>query len=124
MSKFTSQAKIIVLALFLALGISYASAASVWTGPSATPPGDNVDVPVNVGNNAQSKTGDLSVGAFLANYNSQFLGSVSIGATSPSNSYGLLVTGKPIKAQGGFVVETVAQDPASPETGRMWLINQ
>jgi hypothetical protein len=81
MSKFTSQAKIIVLALALALGISYVSAAGTWTGPTATPPAGNVDTPINVGNNAQSKAGDLSVGAFLANLNSLFLGNVTIGST-------------------------------------------
>lgn len=78
MHKITTQAKIIVLALTLALGISYVSAAGTWTGPTATPPGGNVDTPVNVGNNAQSKAGDLAVGAFLANLNSKFLGKVTI----------------------------------------------
>jgi hypothetical protein len=82
MKTITAQAKIIVLALALALGISYVSAAGTWTGPTATPPGGNVDTPVNVGNNAQSKAGDLSVGAFLANLNSLFLGNVTIGTTA------------------------------------------
>jgi hypothetical protein len=90
MLKFISQAKIIVLALALALGISYVSAAGTWTGPTATPPGGNVDTPVNVGNNAQSKAGDLSVGAFLANLNSLFLGNVTIGSISAPAQFKLI----------------------------------
>ena len=80
--KLINQAKIIVLALALALGISYVSAAGTWTPPTATPPGGMVDVPINVGSNAQIKAGDLGVGAFLANLNSQFLGNVTIGTTT------------------------------------------
>ena len=54
-----STLKVVVLALVLGLGISYAQA--VWTGPTAAPTGNNVEAPVNIGPTAQIKTGDLTV---------------------------------------------------------------
>ena len=59
MKQTLSTLKVIVLALVLGLGISYAQA--VWTGPTAAPTGGNVAAPLNVGATAQIKTGDLKV---------------------------------------------------------------
>jgi len=47
-----------VLVVCFALGF-YAYAA--WTEPSVGPPGGNVDAPVNVGTDPQTKTGDLTI---------------------------------------------------------------
>jgi hypothetical protein len=86
MSTYLSKAKVVVVALALAWGISYVSAASTWTAPSVSAPQGNTDVPINVGANAQSKQGDLAVGAFLANLNSQIMGNLTIGASSSNAS--------------------------------------
>jgi hypothetical protein len=69
--------KLFLIALILAAGVSYISA---WTGPTAPAPGNNVDAPINVGYDSQSKLGQL------------FLN------TSPSNPYavGLSVFGTSI----------------------------
>jgi hypothetical protein len=77
----------LVVALAAALGLNYASAA--WSNPTATPPGGNIDVPVNVGNNSQTKQGNLilnspssglpyATGLVVAN------GNVGIGTASPT----------------------------------------
>ncbi len=61
-SQIINTIKVITLALLLALGISYVSATShdTWTGPTATPPGNNVFAPLNVGPTTQTKAGILS----------------------------------------------------------------
>ncbi|MCK4386991.1 MAG: hypothetical protein KAV41_02835 [Candidatus Pacebacteria bacterium] len=50
--------KIISLALILTTGFSIALA---WTGPTAAPPGNNTDEPLNTSNNWQTKYGYLSL---------------------------------------------------------------
>lgn len=50
--------KVITLAVILSFGLSYAIA---WTAPAATPPGGNVDAPINTGSTAQTKAGNLTV---------------------------------------------------------------
>lgn len=47
------------------LGAAALGAAAVfgWTGPSAAPPGGNIDAPINVSATAQSKAGNLTVGS-------------------------------------------------------------
>jgi hypothetical protein len=47
-------------------------------------------------------------------------GNVGIGTTNPGANK-LEVTGGPIKATGGLIIETRTSDPPSPVTGRMWL---
>ena len=60
MNTFTRElwqsAKVLILALILSLGVSYAFA---WTGPTASAPNNNTPAPVNVGGTFQSKSGDL-----------------------------------------------------------------
>lgn len=54
------QLKAAVVGLAVAVGVSYAFA---WTGPTTTPPGNNVSAPINVGYNSQSKSGQLILNA-------------------------------------------------------------
>ncbi len=62
-SQIINTIKVIALALLLALGISYVSATShTWTGPTATPPNNNVSAPINTSATAQTKAGALTVG--------------------------------------------------------------
>ena len=56
MKNFTSSIIVILLAAFVVGGAVFA-----FTAPSAIPPGDNVDAPLNVGLNAQTKIGDLTI---------------------------------------------------------------
>ncbi|MEK7128902.1 MAG: hypothetical protein AAB858_00980, partial [Patescibacteria group bacterium] len=51
---------------FLLLGaflVATSSVSALWQGPTQTPPGGNVSAPVNVGNNAQIKEGNLTLNA-------------------------------------------------------------
>ena len=50
----------IVAALFLA-----GFAVFAWTEPSQAPPGGNVEAPINVGQTAQTKQGDLTLAGAL-----------------------------------------------------------
>lgn len=50
---------IIVLSLASGLGLNFALA---WVEPTASPPGDNVPAPINVGSGAQTKAGSLTIG--------------------------------------------------------------
>ncbi len=49
-------------AVMLVTGIAYA----VWTEPTANPPGNNAEAPINVGSSAQYKSGALGIGGLLA----------------------------------------------------------
>lgn len=49
--------------VLLFLGISLVEA---WSGPTAAPPNNNADAPINVGSTDQVKNGGLGVGAFTA----------------------------------------------------------
>jgi hypothetical protein len=56
-----------------------------WTGPTQTPPGGNVDAPINVSDVTQYKSGALGVGGVLHGYsNAIFDGNVGIGAKTPT----------------------------------------
>ncbi len=86
-----SALKVIILALVLGLGISYAQA--VWQGPTAPPTGNNVDAPINVGPSYQTKLGSVSINTTTSNPDpygldvfgiSRFFGKVGIGTASPA----------------------------------------
>ena len=66
----------------LLLGASYASA--LWQGPTQTPPGGNVAVPLNIGNNAQIKEGNLTLNASNSFLNGLLVpyGKVGVGTTT------------------------------------------
>ena len=115
MQKTTTYLKATLLAITLVLGSAYVSA---WTAPVSDPPGGSVALPVNTGSNSQVKTGDFAVWNLTTN-NIYSNGNVGIGIASPSAK--LEVSGGPIKATGGLIIETRTSDPASPSVGQMWL---
>lgn len=86
-----------------ALGATALSTLAAWTSAPASPPNNNTAAPLNVSLNSQDKEGPLRINTSL----------------TPA-TYGLNVWGIS-KFWGGLVIETRAGDPASPETGRMWL---
>ena len=91
-----------------------------FTEPSANPPLGNVPAPLNVSSSGQSKAGGLILNTGGASYGLIVdQGSVGIGTQSPMAK--LEIVGGAIKATGGLIIETRTSDPASPETGRMWL---
>lgn len=59
--KIIQNIKSIILALILVAGVSYVSAYSTWTAPTATAPGNNTDTPLNVSNTGQIKVGGLTL---------------------------------------------------------------
>ncbi|MBI4836827.1 MAG: hypothetical protein HY813_00255 [Candidatus Portnoybacteria bacterium] len=71
----------VFLAIILVAGIAYA----VWTEPTAIPPGDNVEAPINIGTTTQYKSGALGIGGALRGYsNAIFDGNVGIGTANPA----------------------------------------
>ncbi|MSR73433.1 hypothetical protein EXS61_02445, partial [Candidatus Parcubacteria bacterium] len=81
-----STLKIVILALVLGFGLSYAQA--VWQGPTAPPTGNNVDAPINVGPSYQTKLGSVSINTTTSSPDpygldvfgiSRFFGKVGIG---------------------------------------------
>ena len=69
-----------ILGLTLAI---FATTAIAWTGPSGTPPNNNVAAPINVSTSNQIKDGSLGVGA-LAVYGNQYTqGNLGVGVPSP-----------------------------------------
>ena len=59
----------VLSAIILVVGIAY----SVWIEPTAAPPGNNVEAPINVGTSTQYKSGALGVGGLLAAYSGFWL---------------------------------------------------
>ena len=107
-----------MLALVLAAGLQYASAA--WTAAPGNPPEGNVAAPINVSSSGQTKAGALIVGGLRSRLDGIFEANVGIGTLVPA--YKLDVQGGPIRAGGGLIVEVRSNNPDNPETGRMWLI--
>ena len=122
----------ILTGLFLG---AFAISAIAWSSPVSAPPTCNAgdpgcDAPINTSASTQTKIGPLVVSNSSLNTGTGLLvpwGNVVIGTganTSVPTQYGLYVTGKPMKAAGGFVMETRTADPAVADmkTGRMWMI--
>ncbi|MBU6431214.1 MAG: hypothetical protein KGJ58_02170, partial [Patescibacteria group bacterium] len=63
MTKLKQSLLAVIIGLALAAGISYAAS---WVGPTANPPLNNTDAPVNVGGTTQYKTGALGIGGWFA----------------------------------------------------------
>ena len=83
--KIIQNIKSVILALILVAGVSYVSAASTWSSPTAAAPGNNVDNPLNVGSAGQVKSGGLTLntggaatGLIVQN------GNVGIGTATPT----------------------------------------
>lgn len=82
MTRFTTITLSTLSALSLALFPFGANAA--WTGPTATPPGDNTAAPLNVSSNAQAKSGGLLLATSAATYGLLVQnGNVGIGLLTP-----------------------------------------
>jgi hypothetical protein len=81
--------------VILLSGISLAGASSAWKNPTATPPGNNIDAPINVGTDTQDKAGALRVTGFRSFFDAIFDTKVEVGTTGniPS-ALNLLVHGK------------------------------
>ena len=142
--------KIIILALFLALGTSYIFASGTWTAPTSTPPDGNTDAPINVGNSGQVKIGGLTLNTGGAT-NGLLVpsGKVGIGTSTPASTLDIISGASDtsilgvgasssnkifqvkadgnvcINANGGCVkawgAEPRTSDPTSPVSGQMWL---
>lgn len=73
----------VVVLMFAFTFSSYAA----WTSPTADPPEDNVDAPINTGSTLQYKSGALGVGGVLRGYSASYFatsgGNVGIGTTAP-----------------------------------------
>lgn len=113
--------KVIALAIILSFGLSYAIA---WTAPATTPPGGNVDAPINTGSTAQAKAGNLTVNSLDLNTgnitnawnivaNSVSAGTVTLTGTATVNDVYITSIGKyaselyPVPLVGGL--HTVSQ---------------
>jgi len=95
----------IIIGLGIVLGVSYVQAE--WVAAPASPPSGNTPTPLNVSGNPQVKEGSLWLKSKDINGN--------------VGTYGLVVENAPMKALGGFIIETRTNNPSDPETGRMWL---
>lgn len=113
--------KVVMLAVILSFGLSYAIA---WTAPATTPPGGNVDAPINTGSTAQTKAGNLTVSGLDLNAgsitniwsiaaNSISAGTITLTGTATVNDVYITSIGKyaselyPVPLVGGL--HTVSQ---------------
>jgi len=94
---FSAKSVALMLAFFVlvivgAIGLQIAIAA--WTGPTATPPGDNVAAPINTGATIQAKSGQLELNGGLVVHgpgtaSSSLITSVAGGLSIDANSSGV-----------------------------------
>src|SRR3989344_5195872 len=80
MNKLKKSLLSIVIGLVLAAGLSYAAS---WTGPTANPPNDNADAPINIGSATQVKGGSLGVDGFSAFSKAIFYNTIQIKGGAP-----------------------------------------
>ncbi|PWT76010.1 MAG: hypothetical protein C5B46_01900 [Proteobacteria bacterium] len=66
--------------------------ALAWTGPTAAPPGNNVDTPINTGTTPQVKNSGLSVNGFANFGNATFAGSNFLAGSSRYLNFGVDTT--------------------------------
>jgi len=79
--------KISIMALVITLGVTYSYAA--WVGPTSTPPNNNIDAPINVGETSQIKDGGLGVDTLAVFGNSSVSGYFKLGTTSDECNSGI-----------------------------------
>ncbi|MEK7575654.1 MAG: hypothetical protein AAB491_01035 [Patescibacteria group bacterium] len=96
MKNFIKQTSILSIAITVAfviyMGVQIAQGAGTWNDPTAVPPGDNTEEPINAGNKPQTKSGNLTVdvlraGGLVSDFSSYLAtisGSVGIGTVSPN----------------------------------------
>ncbi|MEK9135268.1 MAG: hypothetical protein AAB451_03135 [Patescibacteria group bacterium] len=111
----------IIASLFLAGFVVYA-----WTGPAGTPPNNNVDAPINVGDTSQYKSGAFGLGGlFHAFSDAIFDGKVGIGTTNPQGQLDVGGGKFVVKTEGDFDSFDIFKNPNSvvdqtPPTGILW----
>ncbi|MEK7067414.1 MAG: hypothetical protein AAB956_00260 [Patescibacteria group bacterium] len=97
---FKSFVYLIALAVVSTAGaVLIREAIAAWTGPTANPPGGNVDTLLNTGAVAQTKTGDLTVNKLIAN------SSAGIGIDSPNRQLHI----KTASGNAEFDIQSAAQ---------------
>jgi hypothetical protein len=71
-----------LFAVGIAVGLTFSALiAAAWTGPTASPPGNNVSAPINVGTTNQVKNGNIGVNGLAV------FGNTLLGGTAGSNAY-------------------------------------
>ena len=90
-----SQLKfIITIVLVLGFSISLQSLIASWQEPSATPPADNIDKPINTGNAYQKKYGSMDIGGnFGVASNLTVLSNITNGGTIYTDNISASTTG-------------------------------
>ncbi len=93
-SIFASLSKIFVVALVVGIGIGINFAFANWSAPGDTPPGGNVQVPVNVGGILQQKAGNFVAGGLRSLTSLVVEGRAGIGTTNPDPNSRLHINGQ------------------------------
>ena len=116
--------------LFFILGTVSIGIAHAWTGPTATPTGNNVAAPINVGSTDQVKNGGIGVNSLAVFGNSFFGGSagsnayLNFGDTSGSGGYGIRDNAGTLefKNDGGSwdYIQTTVWDLVGSSTSSQW----
>jgi len=113
---------IIICAVIIAgVNILYA-----WTGPTGTPPNNNVTAPINIGSTAQQKTGSLRVGGLTSDYDT-YLANISggVGIGTATNGWKLRVGGNTQLTNwldvGGNITANAGSISAIGLTGTSWI---
>lgn len=88
MNNFKSISRRIAVIVGLAFGAFTLSvvAGNTWNAPTAQPPGNNVDAPINVGNVAQKQIGNLGIGGDAGAFNLNVIGSALINSLIVNNA--------------------------------------
>lgn len=76
------SAALLSIFVFSIIGISYA-----WQNPTVSPPGGNVDAPVNTGTSTQYKAGGLGIGGVFRAFSDSFFGTASGTETDAPSVY-------------------------------------
>ena len=102
MKKSLTFTAVVIGALLGASALSVLAQSSGWISPTATPPGNNVAAPINVGAITQEKTGSLLLDGNLGALGQSILmGNVGVGTANPLSP--LSVTGQSAAANGDGV---------------------